>query len=189
MKKILLSIACLLMIGYSVDAQPWGFGPKVGSSFSTVNGLPSAKVRMGLTAGMFAERFITNNFAMQVELMWSQQGFDIEAIDEDPKVEYNLDYLTMPVIGKYYLMGGLNMQLGAQFSYLLGAKQKIGDGEKTSERKLFNNYNAAFVAGLAYDFNCGLIIEGRYNLGLTRVLSGVADVTSGYLTLTAGWRF
>ncbi len=186
MKKILLTAACILMLGLTVNAQPWGFGPKAGATFSTVNGVKGAKVRVGVVAGLFAERMVSNFMGYQVELLFNQQGYDVKHVTPTPK--YRLDYISMPLISKYYILGGLNMQLGAQFDYLVGAKQKT-ENAHMSIRSDFNKYGVSFIAGLAYDFDFGLIIEGRYQLGLVNISSVTDQVTTGFLQVTAGWRF
>lgn len=189
MKKILLSAVILLVAGLgTANAQPWTFGPKVGATFSTANGVPQAKVRAGVVAGIFAESMVSDWYAIQAEILYTQQGYDMKP-DGGSKLKNRLDYIAMPVVNKFYLIGGLNFQLGAQFAYLLDAK-KIKEDEHSNIRGNFNKFDVQFVTGLAYDFDFGLVIEGRYQIGLTRLTSTSTDgITSGTLQITAGWKF
>ena len=188
MKKLLLSMTALLMIGLSANAQPWSFGPKAGIAFSTVNGFEGARVRTGLVAGAFAERMVKNWFAVQTELLFVMQGHDVKNPDA-PKTKMRLNYMAMPVITKYYVLGGLNFQLGGQFQYLVSGKE-VYDGVKTNLKDNINKYNVGFITGLAYDLDCGLVVEGRYCIGLTKVYNiPDSSITSGSLQVALGWKF
>ncbi|MBP3357208.1 MAG: PorT family protein [Rikenellaceae bacterium] len=190
MKKLLLSVIGLCMMGFAAQAQTWSFGPKAGMSFATVNGVDHARVRTGFVAGMFAERRLKNVMAWQAELLFTSQGY-FTKFDGNPKTVYRLNYLSMPIVSKYYLMGGLNLQLGGQFNYLVSAKQDVKHGGgKTDIKSNINKFDVSFLTGLAYDFDCGLIIEGRYTIGLTRLLrTSDHSVTTGSLQVAVGWRF
>ena len=65
MKKILLSILAVVALGITTQAQTWGFGPKVGITFSSANGVEGSKMRVGVVAGAFASRWINDWFAIQ----------------------------------------------------------------------------------------------------------------------------
>lgn len=186
MKKILLVCISALFVTIGANAQSWGFDPKVGATFSTANGVTDAKVRTGLTAGLFFERAVSSWLVMEADLLFTQQGFDVSGTTE---TKYRADYVSMPVLAKYYLMGGLNFQLGAQFDYLLGAKEKDGSADAKAVYGLFNKYNISFMTGMAYDFNFGLIIEGRYLYGMTQLTSAATTTRTGCLQVNAGWRF
>lgn len=187
MKKLLLSsVVVVLLSTTGAFAQVWGGGVKVGSNFSSVSGLPAIKQEMGVTAGVFAVRDINCWFSVQQELMYSQQGFRQHIGNSVYRVE--MDYINMPVLAKFYTIGGLNMQVGAQFGYLIHAKEL---GHQTyGELWSINKFNADMLLGLAYDFNCGLIIEGRYALGLKDFhLANTPEMRNATFQLTAGWRF
>lgn len=185
MKKVLLTIASLVAVAMCANAQVWAWGPKVGATFSTANGVTDAKARAGVVAGMFAESAVNDWLVMEADLLFSQQGYDL---DTSPKDRFRADYLTMPIVGKYYLLDGLNFQMGAQFGYLLGVKEKVGD-TKRQVRDEFNKYSISFIAGLAYDFDFGMIIECRYHYGLTPMVTSNSNSRGGHLQVMLGWRF
>lgn len=177
----------MLCVSGGAFAQNWAFGPKVGANFSTVNGLESVKTRTGVTAGLFAERAMCNWFNIQTELMWSQQGFRQEG--DGVTIESHLNYINMPVLGKIYITGGLNLQVGAQFGYLVTAKET---GDMTYGLKgAVNKFNTDILVGMAYDFDCGLILEGRYNIGLNNLQTTVTEqgLRNGTLQFMVGWAF
>lgn len=190
MKKILLSVLGVFMIGFVANAQSWNFGPKAGVSFSSINGLSGASDRVGMVAGAFAEMPVNDWFSIQTELLYSMQGFEMKA--DAGKDKYHLDYITMPVLTKYYLTGGLNLQLGASFGYLINAKADIAGQDKASILDETNRFNVGFITGLAYDFDCGLVVEGRYNISLVDTFRGVdanSNYRNGSLQLMVGWKF
>lgn len=189
MKKVLLSVAALIFIGYAANAQVWNFGPKAGVSFSSVNGRPGATDRVGVVAGAFAEMPVNDWFSMQVEMLYNMQGFEIK--DAGIKEKVHLDYMTMPVLTKFYITGGLNLQLGASFSYLINAKVKETGEPKYSILNETNRFNVGFVTGMGYDFDFGLTLEGRYNVGLVDTFrySDASRVRNGSLQFLVGWKF
>ncbi len=188
MKKFLLSIAALLAAGiFAADAQVWSFGPKAGVTFSSANGVKDSRSRTGLVAGAFAEVELCDWFAVQGDLLYSQQGFDTKTADI--RTRYQLDYMAMPVVTKYYLIGGLNIQLGGQFCYLINAKSKITGTERQSIKGETNRFNVGVITGLAYDFDFGMVLEGRYTLALTDTFIGAEKQRGGALQVMVGWKF
>ncbi|MBQ1964290.1 MAG: PorT family protein [Tidjanibacter sp.] len=185
MKKILLLCAAALMVATAANAQGWAWGPKVGATFSTINGVRDVKVREGVTAGLFFESVACNWFVVEADLLFSMQGFKMN--DEyDSKVRLN--YLSMPVVGKYYVIDGLNLQMGAEFDYLIHSGIK-SDNDSFDIDGEFNRFNIQLIAGMAYDFDFGMVLEGRYSYGLSPLATTTKDVYSGMLQVTAGWRF
>ena len=187
MKKILLSVLVLAFAGIgTVNAQSWGYGPKAGISLSTANGVEGAKTRAGVVAGVFVNRWINDWFSIQTELLYSQQGFNTKIEGQTDK--YRLDYIAMPIITKFYVMGGLNFEVGAQMAYRVSARQKIGPADFADMKSVSNHFNVDFVAGLSYDFPCGLILEGRYVLS-TNSVNVDAGIKTGALQMLVGWQF
>lgn len=187
MRKFLLMSVLALCSIVTVSAQKWGFGPKVGATFANVNGVEGSKMQGGVVAGVFAVRDIKRWFAIQTELLWSQQG--CRQSFNGNHYETRLSYLTLPLLTKYYLIHGFNVELGAQFGYLVTSK--ITGDEGYSLKRSINKYNVDMLVGLAYDFKCGLTLEGRYNIGLTnlqRTQSG-QDIRNATMEVMVGWRF
>ncbi|UKI39717.1 MAG: PorT family protein [Alistipes putredinis] len=95
----------------------------------------------------------------------------------------------MPLVTKYYLIGGLNVQLGAQFGYLINAKNNLPGASRQSIKGETNRYNVGILTGLAYDFDFGLVLEGRYTLALTDTFVNTAKQRGGALQVMVGWKF
>lgn len=186
MKKFLLSIAALFLFAGVTNAQEWAFGPKVGVNFSSVNGWEGARTRKGVVAGMFLERMIAPALAIQTDILYSMEGFRLKSSGETTKV--NLDYIKMPIVLKYYLVRGLNLQLGGQVGYLV-TKNLENNTLGYNLEHYTNRFSVDMVAGLSYDFCFGLILEGRYTTGVTKIFNNGSGIANGTLQVAAGWRF
>lgn len=175
----------MLSLG-TISAQGWAWGPKVGATFATVNGIPNAKVLPGVTAGLFFESVACNWFVVEGDLLFSMQGFKAKGGETDTSVRLN--YISMPVVGKYYVIDGLNLQMGATFDYLIHTGSEVNKKSVDMDGS-FNKFNIQAIAGLAYDFDFGMVLEGRYHYGLTPLAAEVDNTYSGMLQVTVGWRF
>lgn len=187
MKKLfLLCAAAMLSLG-TISAQGWAWGPKVGATFATVNGIPDAKTLPGVSAGLFFESVACNWFVIESDLLFSMQGFKVDG-GENGDASVRLNYISMPLLGKYYVIDGLNLQMGASFDYLIHTGAKVA-GEEVDMSGEFNKFNIQLLAGLAYDFDFGMVLEGRYRYGLTPLTPEAENVYSGMLQVSVGWRF
>ena len=104
MKKLILC-AILMIAGITnSNAQIVKFGVKGGVNFANLDGGPEGidyKSKTGFHAGAVAEIKILPNFAIQPEAMFSSQG---AASDVDGVDDFNLDYISVPVMAKFYLV-------------------------------------------------------------------------------------
>lgn len=186
MKKFLLSVLAVAALGVGAQAQTWGFGPKVGISFSSANGVEGSKIHTGVVAGAFAMRWINDWYAIQGEFLYSQQGFNTKIGGVTEK--YRLDYLTMPVLSKFYVLNGLNFEVGGQIAYRVSARQKLDHDEFLSLKQMTNRFHVDFICGVSYDFDFGLVLEGRYILSCNSV-NVDGGIKTGALQVLVGWRF
>lgn len=100
-------------------------------------------------------------FGIQPEVLFSKRGND----------QFDLAYVDVPVMVKFYLAAGLNVQAGPQFGVLLNAEDENGDDIKDT----LKNSDLSAAMGLGWDLPFGLNVTGRYILGL----KDVNDVASG----------
>ena len=75
----------------------------------------------------------TDKVGIQADLLYSQQGAEFDA------GEFDLSYVNIPVVLKYYLVQGLNIQAGPQFGFVVD--DKISIGLKNFIRKVSNFYD------------------------------------------------
>src|SRR5690606_22457763 len=113
----------------------------------------------------------SDRFGMQVDILYSQQGGKEK--DKMPIMEY----VTIPVVLKYYLVDGLNAQIGPQaaFMRLHNLNEQIG-GDLEIRKTDFSG-----IVGVGYDFPFGMRFDVRYHIGFLDVLqqiNGKNDVFS-----------
>ena len=157
MKKVLLSIAALFTVATYASAQEtgFGFGPKVGINLSNQT-LLDGDYKTGLTAGVFADYRFSNLFALSADVLYSRQGTKGEG------VKVKTDNLNIPILANFYLVKGLAVKAGIQPGFLLKAKNNDVD-----VKAAYKKADVAVPVGVSYLFNCGLILDARYNIGLT----------------------
>jgi len=177
MKKICI-VFCLFIGSLSVTAQGIDFGIKAGVNFANISDASGLDNRTGFTGGIFAAINFNEKVGIQGDLLYSQQGaeFDSEKID--------LNYVNVPVVIKYFLVQGLNIQAGPQFGFV------VDDNVK----EVFNNvadsesFDLSGVVGAGYDLPLGIRLAARYNFGLSDVIDG-ADGKNSVVTLSVGYSF
>lgn len=176
MKRTSLIILAFI-IGICANAQSVDLGIKLGANFSNITDASNFESKTGFVAGAFLGIKLNDNFAIQPELLYSQQGAKLDAGD------FNLNYVNVPVIIKYYLIQGFNIQVGPQFGFVVDDNigDAIGEGIET------NSFDTAGVVGVGYDFPMGLRLDARYNFGLTEVADGGGK--NSVVSLALGFSF
>ena len=183
--KLNILILGLLITTGSLMAQE--FGIKVGVNIPTSNAIinpnatlnaspPSSPLTQSGASGYHAGIFAKFKFAfigISPELQYSFQIIDFEdpnIITPDKNSSQESAYLDLPIMLRFYLPGGLNFQLGPQFSYLMSAKQitHTTDAETNIKDELLNS-NISINLGIGWDLPFGLDVYGRYNIGISDV--------------------
>ena len=187
MKKVLLSIAALFTVATYASAQEtgFGFGPKVGINLSNQT-LLDGDYKTGLTAGVFADYRFSNLFALSADVLYSRQGTKGEG------VKVKTDNLNIPILANFYLVKGLAVKAGIQPGFLLSGKAVAkGDGhtEKEDISGALHGADFAIPIGISYDCPFGIILEARYNIGVSNVLSTEGTSRNSVFALTVGYRF
>ncbi|MFN7540158.1 MAG: porin family protein [Bacteroidota bacterium] len=176
MKKLI--IFCLAAFAFSTTSLAQGFrlGIKVGGNMNKVEGQSfNDGFKFAYHAGAFAEIDFSKKFGIQPEVIWNQMGgvpasmntlystvtntaFNLNNI-------YELNYLSIPVLLRYNLMGGfLTLNAGPQFSILLQQDKSL----LQNGRDAFKSGDLSMVAGAQLNILM-LRIYGRYNIGLTNI--------------------
>jgi opacity protein-like surface antigen len=188
MKKVLL-ITVISIIGFTnAQAQDVEFGAKLAINYANLYGDydgDDSGVTSLINFGVMSEIHINEKFSFQPEIMYSMQGFSTGNGDDDL---VNLNYLNVPLMGKYYITKGFSVEAGPQIGFLLSAKND-GDDVKSS----FKGLDLGVNFGLGYKLENGLNFGARYNLGVSNIndvdgssskfRNGVAQVSVGYFFL------
>lgn len=179
MKKSI--IGCLVLVGVFLANTSFGqaqfaIGIKAGPNFANINTDASLgenyKNRTGFHGGAFALIKLTK-IGIQPELIFSQQGSTVEF--NGTSYEQNVDYMNIPVILKFYLVGGLNLQVGPQFGFVTKAEgENPLTGQIDDIKDELKGSDLSAGLGLGFDAPFGLTLDARYNLGLSEVSDDAA---------------
>lgn len=185
MKKIILAVFVTVLTVVSVNAQA-EFGIKAGVNFASIlnENISGVKGRTSFNVGFVAEVETSSSTAVQVELVYSGQGFKYEGgtIEGDvvPQDTYKLDYLNIPIVFKYYINDGFNFEIGPQVGFLVSSKTENGTVDSSTVNDFFTTATFDVLFGLAYKFDNGFNVGARYNLGLTDIWKGPTYSPPGY---------
>ena len=193
MKKIVLFLGILFCIQTNAQSSKREegivIGVKGGLNMSNFMGdIKDQSMRTSIHLGLLAEIIVSDNFSVQPELLYSGQGSTYTGPNPG-FARTKLDYLTVPVLGKFGLTDKLSFEAGPQLGFLVSAKTKTN----TSNDKIegVKTLDFGLNAGLEYELSSGVIFQGRYNLGLTdtgltgdsnkRASNSVIQFSIGYL--------
>lgn len=174
MKKSFLFIAAMVLTTTFVAAQESVyFGVKGGLNLSNFSGdgwsdFDDGKARTAYHLGLLAEVPVSDRFSIQPEVLYSAQGYDIQRIDDGQDVEFQLDYITVPVLAKVYILEGLSLEAGPQFGFLVQNEVKSPSATFELNEDNFNNFDLSLGLGASYKFN-KFFLYGRYNAGMTDI--------------------
>jgi hypothetical protein len=151
-------------------------GLKGGLNFANVNTSSVGAAynsRTGYHAGAFVNIKLTK-LAIQPEVIYSVQGSDISMATSSQALD--LAYVNIPVILKFYLIGGLNLQAGPQFGFLASASGPDPTGTVTGAVDLKSYLKSTdFSIGLGAGFDISkFTIDARYNLGMSEINDNAA---------------
>ncbi|GEP51136.1 hypothetical protein FNO01nite_18080 [Flavobacterium noncentrifugens] len=196
MKSIKILVSALLLVGTATVATAQDnvgnmpakvdntasksvtFGVKGGVNFANVvGGDENPESRTSFHAGVFTEIPVSDVFSVQVEALYSGQGFDVKNLQgsDGDNAEVQLDYINVPVLAKIYVTKGLSIDVGPQFSYLVNDEfdfnpnSNDGDIDLTNTRFEPNKFDVGVAGGLTFQTEMGLFATGRYTYGFTKL--------------------
>lgn len=195
MKKIILIVTALVFSTSFAAAQEFVyFGVKGGVNFSTFSGdgfsdFHDESARTAYHLGLLAEIPVTERFSVQPEVLYSAQGFDIVRREDAADVEHQLDYITIPVLAKFYVTHGFSLEAGPQIGFVVNEEISDGNNEIEFYSDNRNEMELSLGLGAGYKFN-NFFLYGRYNPGLTDIYDqeGV-DVKNSVLQAGVGILF
>lgn len=180
MKKLIFAVITLF-IGTTAFSQEIDLGVKAGANFANISDVDDLSSKTGFQAGIFAGINFTDKVGIQADLLYSQQGAEFDA------GEFDLSYVNVPVVLKYYLVQGLNVQAGPQFGFIVDDKISldvfgdIADAEKA---------DVSGIVGAGYDFPFGVRVDARYNFGFTDVSKDVDGKNkNSVISIALGYSF
>src|SRR5690606_27412266 len=124
MKKVM--ITAIAVVGFSVTGlaqQQVKFGPKAGVNIANISGMDDSEMKIGFHVGAVAEIKFNDKFSLQPEVLYSAQGtkVDKEGVEKD----FKNDYINIPIMAKYYIVGGFSVELGPQVGFLMKSESEF----------------------------------------------------------------
>ncbi|MEG1615465.1 MAG: porin family protein [Bacteroidales bacterium] len=197
-KSVLVTTLLFAGIATAANAQRDAayLGGKIGMNIATMTNSDDMDARIGLNVGLFGQYFVTNTFALQGEINYSQQG--VKDSDDGTTGTVKLDYLNIPILAKFYpMVKGFNVYAGPQFGFAVNKEIKASGGGASISVDLddyVKTFDFGIALGLGYDFDFGLTLDGRWTPGLTGVfkseyLDGFDNSKNSVFTISVGYKF
>lgn len=162
MKKLIVAVVALF-IGTTAFSQSIDLGIKAGANFANISDASNSSNKTGFQAGIFGGVKFSDKIGIQADLLYSQQGAEFDG------GKFDLSYVNVPVVLKYYLIQGLNIQAGPQFGFVVDDKITHEVFGEVVEKSKAEEFDLTAVVGAGYDFPFGIRVDARYNFGLTDI--------------------
>ncbi len=163
------------------DGSTRSGGPRVGIkgglniSNLIVDDVNDRNPRYGFHAGVYAQLFSSEAFAIQPEVNFSTKGnkaeYNFGVIDQETKI--NLSYIDIPVLAVFKLGRAAEIHAGAYWAYMVGANVDtdgdLGDDFRRVDRDNFEDWDYGLVGGLGFNLGESAQLGARYNYGLKEI--------------------
>lgn len=159
MKKFLCAV--LFLIAGTVPAQQFELGAKAGLNFANLTGddVERLEGRTGFHLGLVAEHRVSERFSVQPEVLYSAQGATASG-----DRTFKLDYVSIPLMGKIYILEGFSIEAGPQVAINVISKGEFGgEMEEIEDIEIFE-FGAGLGAG--YQLPMNLFLQVRYVWGI-----------------------
>lgn len=192
MKKLFLFMLGLAGMCTVASAQTgFGWGVKGGLNLTGVSNFEHSQTKTGFVVGAFADYRFTDHFALSADVLYSRQGVSFGK-EADVRTKERLNYLNIPILANYYIIGGLAVKAGIQPGFLLNSKSMTKNNETTikTDGKGWSNADFSIPLGVSYDCPFGIILEARYNIGVSNIVtSDLGTARNSVFSIMVGYRF
>ena len=197
MKKITLLFIMILLSGSIYAQDQLRFGLKGGVNFANLVGddIEGAETLVGLNLGGLIEIPVSENFSFQPELAYSQYGTTNN--DEGFDTSINLDYLTLPLLAKFYVAEGFSLEAGPQLGFKLKGEVEV-DNVSVDLEEGIKSFDYGLTGGVGYSLPIGIFFQARYYYGLSDVFDDfqmddieveAGDIKNAAFQLSVGYQF
>ncbi|SFC81082.1 porin family protein [Algibacter pectinivorans] len=121
--------------------------------------------RHSFHAGFYGESFLAQAIALQIEFLYSQQGYELQ--DSSGTFTQKLDYINLPLSLKLYPTKSFFLEAGPQVGYAISHKEEFeGTFFETSQEFEPNNFDWGVNFGGGFKSDSGVSLSVRYHLGM-----------------------
>lgn len=200
MKKLFMMVA-LMAMALSAQAQheegDFTIQPRVGVTISNLT--DGDKWKTNLAYGVEFERFFTDEFSLAGGVLFTNQGAKYNSEDKSEEdIKLNVYYGALPFTANYYIIPGLALKAGLQPAFRVKAKIQQGDTKLDLDNALdilfegtgnkVNTFDLSIPVGFSYELH-HITLDARYNIGVTKLISGSESVRNSVFVLTLGYKF
>jgi len=171
--KTKLSILVMTLFIIQTASAQFRIGPKTGVNLVKVDGHPfSDQFRYAYHLGVFSEIVLSKKLSLQPEVVWNQYSTTLDSsfksvyqnLTSSDQSKVKLNYLSVPLLLNYRLIGPIYLQAGPQFSILMNHDKKFLQNGVDA----FSKGDFAMVAGAQVRIS-KFYLTGRYNIGLNNI--------------------
>lgn len=174
MKTKILTLFTSVCVLFNLQAQDdttktSNAGIKAGYNLAAVSfdGDGETGQRHGFHVGFYGESFLTESIALQLEVLYSQQGYEIKG--NGGTFTQKLDYINLPLMFKMYPDDNFFLEVGPQVGLAISHKEEFDSGFDLFDiEQEFdpNNFDYGVNFGGGFKTNSGISLGVRYHLGL-----------------------
>ena len=168
--KTLFKILFIFIISLTSNAQTnkSNAGLKGGYNLAAVSfdGETETGQRHSFHIGFYGESFLSESVALQVELLYSQQGYELK--DDSGTFTQKLDYVNLPLMLKIYLDEAFFLEAGPQIGLAVSHKEEFDSNFglfDTSQEFDPESFDWGINFGAGFKTESGITLGARYHLG------------------------
>ncbi|WGD35219.1 porin family protein [Olleya sp. YS] len=144
-------------------------GLKGGYSLASVeyDGDGETGQRSGFHIGLYGESYFSDFASIQIELLYSQQGYEIK--NDSGTFTQKLNYINLPLSLKLYPVSTFYLEAGPQIGYAISHKETFDANFNlfdTSQEFEPNSFDYGVNFGAGFKTDAGVSFGVRYHLGL-----------------------
>jgi outer membrane protein with beta-barrel domain len=173
MKTKLICLVTVMFTSHAMMAQ-FHIGIKAGTNMTKVEGKSfKQEFKYGYHLGAFAEIGLGDKFFLQPEILYNQYTTTLDSnfshiyqnvVNSSVQGKVKLNYLTVPILLNYKLLGPISIQAGPQFGVLIDqSKTVLQNGGQA-----FKSGDLSMLAGIQVKVAM-LRVTGRYAVGLNNI--------------------
>lgn len=165
-KAFLLAASFCAIITTFAQHPHWGIKGGINIANIDIQHGADPDYKAGVHIGGLAHIHLSRQFALQPELMYSNQGAERTVGNTEYKTK--LHYVNVPVLLQFMTGSGFRLQTGPQVGVLVSAKSKVNDTETDAD----DNYKTpdfSWSFGASYVTMKGFGVDARYNHGISNI--------------------
>lgn len=174
MKIKIIAVLVTILIMHSASAQ-FRIGAKVGTNIVKIDGISfKDKFSYGYHLGGFMKIGLTPNkkLSLQPEVMFNQYSTTVDSsykaiyqnVFSSNQSKVRLNYLAVPILLNYKLLGPVSIQAGPQFSILMDQNRNLLQNGADA----FKKGDFSMIAGAQIQV-AKIFLTGRYVVGLSNI--------------------